>query len=40
MVFQRTDERPEGAVMKVIAHDLTRENMEAVAAYLEALPLR
>ena len=40
MVFQRTDERPEAAVMKVIAHDLTPENMEAVAAYLEALPLR
>jgi len=39
-VFQRTDERPEGAVMKVIAHDLTRENMRAVASYLEALPLR
>ena len=39
-VFQRTDERPEASVMKVIAHDLTRENMQAVAAYLEALPLR
>ena len=40
MVFQRTDERPEAALMKVVAHDLTVENMEAVAAYLEALPLR
>lgn len=40
MVFQRTDERPEASVMKVVAHDLTRENMEAVASYLEALPLR
>jgi cytochrome c553 len=39
-VFQRTDERPEAAVMKVIAHDLTLENMQAVASYLEALPLR
>lgn len=39
MVFQRTDERPEGAIMKVIAHELTGENMKAVAAYLEALPL-
>jgi cytochrome c553 len=37
MVFQRTDERPEGAIMKVIAHDLTRENIEAVAAYVESL---
>ena len=40
MVFQRTEERPEGAVMKVVAHDLTRDNMEAVASYLESLPLR
>jgi cytochrome c553 len=39
MVFQRTDERPEGNIMKNIAHGLTRENMESVAAYLEALPL-
>jgi len=38
VVFQRTDERPEGAIMKVIAHDLTKENIEAIAAYLEALP--
>jgi cytochrome c553 len=37
MVFQRTDERPEGAMMKVIAHDLTRENIAAVAAYAESL---
>lgn len=38
LVFQRTDERPEGAIMKVIAHDLTKENIQAVAAYLETLP--
>ncbi|TAK84666.1 MAG: cytochrome c4 [Betaproteobacteria bacterium] len=38
-VFQRTDERPEAAVMKVVAHDLTREDVHAVASYLEALPL-
>jgi cytochrome c553 len=37
-VFQRTDERPEGAIMKGIAHLLTIENMENVAAYLEAMP--
>jgi cytochrome c553 len=37
-VFQRTDERPEGGVMKTIAHGLTPENMESVAAFLEALP--
>jgi cytochrome c553 len=38
-VFQRTDERPEGSVMKTVAHGLTRENMESVAAYMEAIPL-
>jgi cytochrome c553 len=38
MVFQRTDERPEGAIMKVIAHDLTPGNIESVAAYVESLP--
>jgi cytochrome c553 len=37
VVFQRTDERPEGAVMKVIAHGLTQENIEDVAAYVQAL---
>lgn len=37
-VFQRTDERPEGGIMKEVAHLLTSENMENVAAYLEALP--
>lgn len=40
LVFQRTDQRPEGAVMKVIAHDLTPANIDAVASYLEALPAR
>ena len=37
-VFQRTDERPEGSIMKTVAHELTRENIENVAAYLQALP--
>ena len=37
-VFQRTDERPEGSVMKQIAHDLTPDNMQAVAAYLQSQP--
>jgi cytochrome c553 len=36
-VFQRTDERPEGSIMKTIAHDLTRQNMEDVAAYLQGI---
>ncbi|MFC5498431.1 c-type cytochrome [Caenimonas terrae] len=37
LVFQRTDERPEGAVMKVVAHELTAENIRNVAAYVQAL---
>lgn len=37
MVFQRGDERPQAAVMKVIAHDLTRPDLENVAAYVESL---
>lgn len=37
-VFQRTDERPEGAVMKVVAHDLTPQNIRDVASFLQALP--
>lgn len=39
-VFQRTDERPDGAMMKTIAHDLSPENMEEVAAYLQSLPAK
>ena len=37
LVFQRTDERPEGGVMKVVAHELTRQGIEDVAAYLQSL---
>jgi len=37
VVFQRTDERPEGAIMKTVAHALTEDNMEAVAAYVQGL---
>jgi cytochrome c553 len=37
-VFQRTDERPQAAVMKVVAHALTRQNIENVSAYLQAMP--
>lgn len=36
-VFQRTDERPEGAMMKGIAHSLTAENVQSVAFYLESM---
>lgn len=37
IVFQRTDQRPEGVVMKGIAHELTGQNIADVAAYLQAL---
>lgn len=37
IVFQRGDERPQGAVMKVIAHELTRQDIENVASYVESL---
>ena len=37
-VFQRTDERPEGAMMKIIVHDLTETNMRDVAAFLQGMP--
>jgi cytochrome c553 len=40
VVFQRTDERPEGSVMKVVAHDLTIDDIENVAAYVQAMPNR
>ena len=36
-VFQRTDTRPDGAVMKIIAHDLSEANKTDVAAYLQAM---
>jgi cytochrome c553 len=35
-VFQGTNERPEGPVMKTVAHNLTRENIVNVADYLQA----
>ncbi len=38
MVFQRTDERPEGSIMKVVAHELTGKNMQDVATYLQDFP--
>ncbi|MDR3387590.1 MAG: c-type cytochrome [Rudaea sp.] len=37
-VFQRTNERPEGPVMKTVAHNLTRENILNVADFLQAVP--
>jgi cytochrome c553 len=40
IVFQRTDDRPEGSVMKTVAHDLTPRNIQAVAVYLERFPAK
>jgi len=37
LVFQRTNERPEGAVMKTIVHDLTPEHIKEVAAYVQSI---
>ncbi len=36
-VFQRTDERPEGSVMKTVAHELTKQNIRDVSAYAQAM---
>ena len=36
-VFQRTDERPEGSIMKTVAHELTHANIVNVAAYLQSM---
>jgi cytochrome c553 len=38
MVFQRSNERPGGGLMKSVSHGLTPENIASVAAYLQALP--
>jgi cytochrome c553 len=37
-VFQRSNERPQGAVMKTVAHQLTKQNIDNVSAYLQARP--
>ena len=37
LVFQGTDERPAGAMMKPVAHLLTRDDMQAVASYLQGI---
>jgi len=37
LVFQRTDERPEGAIMKTVAHELTANDISNVAEYVQSL---
>ena len=36
-VFQRTDERPQGAVMKTVAHELQEADMRDVAAFVQSV---
>jgi cytochrome c553 len=40
LVFQRTEERPEGAVMKVVAHELRPSQIVAVADYVQGIGTR
>jgi cytochrome c553 len=37
LVFQRTDQRPEGRVMKTVAHALTPDDIANAAAFLQTL---
>jgi len=37
-VFQLTNQRPDGTLMKVVVHELTKEDIEDVSAYLQAMP--
>jgi cytochrome c553 len=39
-VFQGTNERPGGVVMKAVAHELSQQNIADVSAYLQAMPNR
>jgi cytochrome c553 len=36
-VFQRSDERPEGSIMKTVAHGLAQTDIENAAAYVQSL---
>ncbi|MGZ5785779.1 MAG: c-type cytochrome [Ramlibacter sp.] len=37
IVFQRTDERPEGAIMKTVAHELSEDDIRNVAGYVQSM---
>lgn len=39
-VFQRTNQRPEGAVMKTVAHSLSADDIQSAAAYVQSLQPR
>lgn len=36
-VFARTDERPQGAMMKAVAHDLSAKDIDDVAVYIDSM---
>ena len=38
LVFQRTDEPPEGTIKRTVAHELTQQHIHDVATYLQAMP--
>ena len=37
LVFQRTDERPDGGIMKVVAHNLRPDEIDGAALYVQGL---
>jgi cbb3-type cytochrome c oxidase subunit III len=39
-VFQQTDTRPRGATMKAVCNNMSEQDMHAVAAYVEAFPMK
>jgi cytochrome c553 len=39
-VFQRTNDRPEGSIMKTVAHELSPDDIENLAAYVQSMPVR
>lgn len=39
-VFQRTNDRPAGSIMKTVAHELHDEDIGSLAAYVQSMPVR
>lgn len=37
-VFRETDQRPDGAAMKAVTHNLSEDNIVSVASFLETIP--
>lgn len=40
LVFQRTDERPQGVVMKMVAHELKPDQIAAIADYVQGIDVK